>query len=59
MDLYDMQKGVWYFFATMSKQILSNMLAQYGQRQGQLTRMKGSVTSGSGVNGAELLLGIR
>ena len=59
MDLYDIQKGLWYFFAIMSKQILSNMLARYGQRQGRLTRVKGSVTSGSGVNGAEASSGIR
>jgi hypothetical protein len=59
MDLYDMRKGLWYFFAALSEQSLSNRLAQYGQRQCKLTREKGSVTSRSGVNGAELLLGIR
>ena len=59
MDLYDMRKDLWYFFATLSKQGLSNRLAQYGRRQGKLTREKGSATSGSGANGAESLLGIR
>ena len=59
MDLYDIQKSLWYFFATLSKQILSNILARYAQRQGKLTRVKVSFTSGSGVNGAEALSGIR